>query len=110
MLTTTQRIRNILAMLPDTRNSDTELQIVFMQKSGMNLSEQQIALFKRMPKLETIRRVRQKIQESGEYEADPKIKKERAHKAMVMQQTTPTFNEQQIEQTLNIKVLPWGKG
>jgi len=106
-MTTTQRVENILAASHDARNSDKELWLIFAQKFGMNLTDQQIATFKKMPSMETIRRVRQKIQEDGRYKADPKVAKERRMKSIVMQQTTPVYKPQNIENTLTHKAISW---
>lgn len=97
----TDRVHNILKVSRDARNSDKELCVIYMQKSGMNLSEEQIRVFKSMPSMETIRRVRQKIQESGEYQADQKIKSERKFKSLQMQQTAPTFTPNNMGKILD---------
>ena len=55
------------------RNSDRELIIIYMQKFGMNLTPQQIQKFRDMPSVETIRRVRQKLQEQGKFPADQAV-------------------------------------
>lgn len=107
-MTITQRVENILRASQDARNSDKELWLIYAQKSGVGLSSQQLEAIRDMPSFETLRRVRQKIQQVGSYPATESITKERAHKAMVMEQTSPRFSPQQLEKTLNIKILPWG--
>lgn len=113
LMTIAERVEAILANVPATRNSDTELLIIYMQKAGMNLSAEQQRLFKEMPSVGTVRRVRRKLQEQGKYPASDEVKRERSHKAMVMQQNIPKLRGEQavkhIEETLDIKVLPWGK-
>lgn len=75
----------------------------------MNLSPEQMERFRKMTSLETLRRVRQKIQESGKYPATDVVKKERHWKSMQMQQQAPTFKADGLERTLNGQVIhPWG--
>lgn len=99
-------VENILSTSREARNSDKSLQITFMQKAGMGLSEGQIEAFKRMPSLETVRRIRQKLQEKGKYLADQKIKNERHWKALRMQQVSPKAKPKTIEKI----IIPWGQG
>lgn len=51
---TSDRVEYILQASKSARNSDKELLIIYMQKSGMNLSPQQIEVFRDMPSAETI--------------------------------------------------------
>lgn len=76
----TQRVEAILKAVPATRDSDTELLIIYMQKAGMELSDRQIAKFKQLPSMETIRRIRQKLQEQGKYPASKAVDKARFEK------------------------------
>jgi hypothetical protein len=62
-----QQVENILRAISITRSSDKELYLIFMEKSGMNLTPEQQDTFRRMPSLETVRRTRQLIQEQGKY-------------------------------------------
>jgi hypothetical protein len=109
-MTITDQVENILRASKQARNSDTELQIIYMQKFGLNLTDHQVELFRNMPSLETIRRVRQKIQEQGKYPADQAVRGERKRKALVMQQTAPSAKPHNIEKTLGYRIRPWGKG
>lgn len=79
-MNTAQRVENILRAVPRTRNSDTELLLIFMQKSGMELSDRQVAKFKQLPSAETITRVRRKLQEEGKYPASKAVEDERFNK------------------------------
>lgn len=111
-MTITERVTSILKHSSIARNSDNELYLIYLQKSGLDLDERQARIFRELP-INSIRRIRQKIQEDtpekeGLYKADDKIRKERAHKAMVMEQTSPTFKPEQLENTLTLP-LPWGK-
>lgn len=100
-MTISNRVEAILKASKDARNSDTMLQIIYMQKAGMNLTQHQIELFKSLPSMETLRRTRQKIQEGGKYPADKQVKKQRDFKSLQMQQITPKATPKYIEQTLN---------
>lgn len=102
----TQQVENILSVSRQARNSDKELQIIYMQKSGMQLTPQQIEIFRVMPSLETVRRIRQKLQEGGTYPADQKIKQARDWKAMRVQQNAPSAKPVTLERI----ILPWGGG
>lgn len=99
----TKQVENILAYSKAARNSDKELQVIYMQKSGMNLTSKQVEVFRDMPSLETLRRIRQKLQEGGQYKADEMIAKERRWKSMRMQQMAPAAKPKTIEQI----ILPW---
>lgn len=109
-MTITEQVENILKASRQARNSDKELQIIYMQKSGMDLDARQVQKFRDMPSLETLRRVRQKIQESGKYKADKRVEDSRKFKSMQMQQQAPSFSANGLEKTLNGQViLPWGQ-
>lgn len=99
-MTVTQQVRNLLAYSKDARNSDKELYILYLQRAGMQLTEQQVNLLKELPSLETIRRVRQKIQESGEHRADEPVRKARHYKSLEVQQNVPQAKPERIEQIL----------
>lgn len=101
-----RQVENILSMSREARNSDKALQIIYMQKFGMNLTDEQIETFKTMPSLDTVTRIRRKLQEGGSYEADQKIKRERDWKAMRMQQNAPTAKPKTIERI----IVPWKDG
>lgn len=110
-MTITNQVENILRAVPSTRSSDKDLLIVFMQKSGMNLSDAQVEKFRNMPSFETLRRVRQKIQEDGKYPASDLVKRERKFKSFQMQQQAPSFKADGLEKTLTGQtILPWNEG
>jgi hypothetical protein len=109
-MTITEQVENILKASKTARNSDKELQLIYMQKSGMDLDARQIQRFRDMPDLWTIRRIRQKLQEGGKYKADKRVEDSRKFKAMQGQQQAPKFTAKGLEQTLNGQViLPWGE-
>lgn len=86
---TSDRVEYILQASKLARNSDKELLIIYMQKSGMNLTQEQIQIFKKMPSAETITRVRRQLQEQGKYPADEQIDNGRYEKYQQMKYKTP---------------------
>ena len=75
-----EQVESILKYDPASRNSDKRLLVVYMQKAGMNLTPEQIEKFKDLPSTETIRRIRQKLQEQGKYPAKEEINEARYEK------------------------------
>lgn len=103
--------------VPATRSSDKELLIVYMQKAGMDLTPSQIAMYKELPSMETIRRIRQKIQENGELLATPEVEKARFEKYKKTKGAIGVTNAVEAEELLDgtlvlpdgTKVLPYGE-
>ena len=77
---TRDRVENILKVSKRARNSDTELLILYMQKSGMEINPFQKDIIRRMPSFETIPRIRRQLQEEGKYEATQEVQEERFNK------------------------------
>lgn len=92
----------------ESRNSDRHLLIKVMEHYGVCLNEVQKARFMEMPSSETVRRIRQKFQESGKYLADQRVGAERRYKGYRMQQTNPVADK--VENLMEQRVLPWGQG
>lgn len=113
----TERVKNIMQAVPATRSSDKELLIVYMQKAGMDLTPSQIAMYKELPSMETIRRIRQKIQENGELLATPEVEKARFEKYKKTKGAIGVTNAVEAEELLDgtlvlpdgTKVLPYGE-
>lgn len=99
-MTITERVSNILKYSRDARNSDDELQIIYMQKSGMDLTSRQIRLFKDLPSMETIRRIRQKLQEQGKYPADHEVNEARYAKHKAVRESARDVEPQRLERIL----------
>ena len=76
-MNTKTRVESILKYCPKARNSDKELLVIYLQKSGMELTDKQIEVFMNMPSTESIRRIRQKLQEEGKYLADKEVEDKR---------------------------------
>ena len=109
-MTITQKIQAILDHVPAARNSDTELLLIYMQKSGMDLTPKQIEVFRNMPSPETIRRTRQKIQQVGKYTASPEVKAARDYKAIQTRRTIPFMQPDDVERAFDgRRVLPFGE-
>lgn len=95
------KVRFILSHSTAARNSDKRLMVYFMQKEGMNLSDEQIRAFYDMPSPETIRRTRQKIQEAGEYVPTIReVAERRKLKSWEMQQNMPGAKPEAVERIM----------
>lgn len=86
---TSDRVEAILQVSRLARNSDKELLIIYMQKSGMNLTSQQVEIFKNMPSAETITRARRQLQEAGKYPVDVEVDSKRFDIYQQMKYKTP---------------------
>jgi hypothetical protein len=75
-----ERVENILKVSQASRNSDAELLIIYMQKSGMELTPKQKEIFRTLPSMETITRIRRQLQEQGKYEATQEVQEARYEK------------------------------
>jgi len=104
-----EQVENILKFSKDARNSDKELIILYMQKFGMDLTPQQIQTFREMPSTETIRRVRQQLQEQGKYEADDSVNEARYNKFTKVRANIKSENAESLIEKQGYKVLPWGE-
>lgn len=108
-LSTKQRTENLLKFVPETRSNDKLLCIVFMQKSGLNLSDSQQRAFMEMDDLWNVRRYRQKFQEKGKYPADEATNEARYRKYVEVTSNIKSEDPEQALETQGIKVLPWGQ-
>lgn len=102
-----QQVENILRAVSITRSSDKELFLVYMNKFGMNLSEEQQATFRRMPSLETVRRTRQLIQEQGKYLPTAEVEKARYEK---YKRIKGGESPEKVLEGQGYKVKEWGEG
>lgn len=91
------------------RNSDRELIISILDDMGFGFTQHQKELFKSIS-VESIRRIRQKLQEQGKYLPDQEIATERRFKAMQMQQNLPKAKTKDIERIIEQpKAVSWLK-
>lgn len=102
-----QQIENILKLVPATRDSDKELLIIYMQKSGMELTNKQIKLFKEMPSTETIRRTRQSLQEQGKYQASPEVDRARFEKFKQVRSEITDKSPEELLEARGYRVVPY---
>jgi len=89
---------------PETRDSDRKLLVKVWEHCGLYLSEAQRHKFFGIASPESIRRTRQKIQESGKYPASDRVKHVRELKSQIVQQNAPITKE--IDNILNLDVKP----
>lgn len=101
----TTRVEKILQDYPQTRSSDKDLMIYFWHFSGLELTPAQREKFRSLPSTESVRRVRQKIQEGGKYPATEKVIKERDFKSMQVQQIAPKATPQYIADTIEQRLF-----
>jgi len=98
-------VESILSRDPETRNSDKKLILAVWDYMGLNLSDTQKAKFMDMPPAETIRRLRQKLQERGRYRASDSVRHERYIKSLIMQQNEPKAPVERVETILEQRSL-----
>lgn len=102
-----ERVKSILGYSHRARNSDKELWIIYAQKSGMNLTPEQVEVFRKMPASETIRRTRQVLQQKGLYPADQKVDAARFEKFRQMRHRGTETPEQILEIKGTIQSMGW---
>lgn len=93
-------VEDTLREKPYTRNSDKELLLHVWSHLGLELTAEQRSKFRDMPSTETVRRIRQKLQEGGKYPADQAVRKVRQFESQQMQQIAPIATPKYISQTL----------
>lgn len=98
-------VKRVLRDNPGTRNSDRELLLVVWEEMGFYLSENQRAKFKDLPSTETIRRIRQKLQEGGEFVATNKVAQVRRFKSYEVQQNVPEAKPERLEHLIEQRGL-----
>lgn len=108
-MTIKDRVENILKASHKARNSDVELLLIYLQKSGMELSEKQMDVFRKMPSMETIRRTRQQLQEQGKYPASDEVEKERYIRSLAMRQNVKSQDPEKILEAQGYRILPYGQ-
>lgn len=94
-------VEEILKTRPKARNSDRDLIACVWYKYGLVLTSEQYDKLSEVPTAETIRRIRQKLQEQGKYLADKDVRKAREDKSMVVQQNAPTASVNTMDRILS---------
>lgn len=102
---THELVEHILKYNQSARNSDKELMIEYLQSTGAYLSEYQKAVIRKGASLETLTRVRRKLQEGGKYPATDKVTKERQFKSMQMQQISPKAKPEYMVDTIQQRLI-----
>ncbi len=105
----TQRVEAILKAVPKTRDSDKELQIIYWQKAGLELTDRQIAKLRQMPSSDTITRIRRKLQEQGKYPASESVNNARYEKYKSVRENINHESPEQLLERQGVVVLPWGE-
>lgn len=93
----TSYVKQALASNKQARNSDKILLLQVWHSLGLDLTPAQTAKFLELPTPETIRRVRQKLQESGLYPADDTITDARNFMGLQAQQSVPSASIERLE-------------
>lgn len=96
-------VEDVLRDRLKARNSDRDLIACVWYKYGLKLTQEQYSKLMEVPSAETIRRIRQKLQEHGKYPADKRVALEREQKSMEMEQNTPTASADTIDNILTSK-------
>lgn len=102
------RVENILKASYAARNSDKDLLLIYMQKSGMNLTPSQIEVFRKLPAFETITRVRRVLQEQGKYEPSEQVMEARYKKYQSVKEGIHHEDPEKLLESKGYKVLPFG--
>lgn len=107
-MTTQTRVENIMRASRESRNSDIELYIIYCQKSGMNLTPNQMRILRDMPTMDTLTRIRRKLQEQGKYEADEAVNEARYKKFKHIKQNINYDSPEELLESQGYKVHPFG--
>jgi len=101
----TPLVESALRTNEQARNSDKVLLIQIWHELGFELTIPQQKKFLELPSPETIRRVRQKIQESGKYPATERVRDTRHLMDMQIQQNAPTAKPERLEDLVQGSLL-----
>lgn len=96
----TNKVETLLRNNERMRSDDKLLILTIWELEGLTLTPEQRQKFWDLPSPETIRRVRQKLQENGAYPANEPVRKQRKWKSMVMQQVSPNARPKDMEKYL----------
>lgn len=80
-MTLNKIVENVLSNSVDARNNDKRLMIEVFEAKGLYFSERQKEKIMQLPSVESITRMRRKIQQEGKYKATEKVQKMRKIKA-----------------------------
>lgn len=83
------KVERVLQYKPETRDNDKLLMLYVWQMEGLKFSKSQLEAFKKASSPESIRRMRQKLQENGKYKASEAVEKKRFDLYQKTRQTIP---------------------
>lgn len=87
---------------PQARSDDRKLLLGVWAEQGLILLESQRSIFMyQIASSETIRRIRQKLQEQGKYVAAEPIRRHRKFRGLQVQQAIPKTKPEKIDQLIN---------
>jgi hypothetical protein len=93
---------------PETRNSDIELILNCWHEEGLKLSDQQRQFIKtHCSNPESIRRLRQKIQQEGRYLPDEEVENARYEKYTKVKDSTATVEDLEDELNWKPEAISW---
>lgn len=98
-------VERTLEKYEKARSSDKLLLLYIWHQLGLEFTPEQREKFMDMPSAETIRRIRQKLQENGKYPANGHVRKDRHIRSMVVQQNAPAAKPERIETILQQKLI-----
>lgn len=98
-------VESTLAHYEAARSNDRLLLIQVWEAQGFIMTPEQKAKFMELPSAETIRRVRQKIQEEGKYPANEYVRKQRKFKGMQVQQIIPKTKSEKVEEIIQHRLF-----
>jgi hypothetical protein len=97
----TSSVRQALRQNEQARSSDRVLLLQVWHDLGLDLTPAQQMKFLEIPPPETIRRIRQKLQEAGEYPATKSVTEAREFKSYAIQQNAPSAKPKRMEELLS---------
>lgn len=100
-----QAVEHTLKNNVGSRSSDKQLILAVWETYGFYLSASQALKFMDLPSPETIRRIRQKIQEEGKYPANEGVRRHRSFKSLQVQQSIPSVEADKVDELINNRLF-----
>ncbi len=105
----TKIVNGLLMKYQNCRDSDSDLMIGVLQVAGANLTPKQREVIRGI-NFESIRRLRQRLQEQGKYPASPEVAAQRKQKAELIKNAVPYGNEELLQKLINKPRPEWLDG
>lgn len=104
----TMIVERVLSNSENARNSDKELIIEVLEQLGMDFTERELHII-RSVNFESIRRMRQKLNEQGKYLPRPEVARQRRLKSMIVQQNAPQAKPEYLNKLVDDqpKAISW---